>query len=144
MIAAYHRRLTGPDPELRLAAAKAWSVWEASTLSLLPDAGRVQRFSAEAYALAFARIECHYFVNRGFFAADDQLLADAHRLRDIPGTIVHGRYDVVTPVKNAWDLHRAWPQAELRIVADAGHAMSEPGITHELVSATRRHRIGSA
>lgn len=141
MIAAYHRRLTGIDAEQRLIAAKAWSVWEASTLSLLPDAGRVQRFSIDAYALAFARIECHYFVNRGFFDADDQLLADAHRLRDIPGTIVHGRYDVVTPVKNAWDLHGVWPQAELRIVADAGHAMSEQGITHELVSATRRHRI---
>ncbi len=140
MIAAYYRRLTDPDPKVRLPAAKAWSVWEASTLSLLQDAERIRNFSADAYALAFARIECHYFINGGFFDHDDQLLADAVRLRNIPGTIVHGRYDVVTPVKNAWDLKAAWPEAELRIVADAGHAMSEPGIAHELVSATRRHR----
>jgi proline iminopeptidase len=140
MIAAYYRRLTDPDPRVRLAAAKAWSVWEGSTLSLVQDPERIRQFGAEAYALAFARIECHYFFNGGFFAADDQLLADAKQLRDIPGTIVHGRYDVVTPLKNAWDLKRAWPRAELRIVADAGHAMSEPGIAHELVAATRRHR----
>jgi proline iminopeptidase len=142
MIAAYYRRLTDSDPKVRLAAAKAWSVWEASTLSLLQDAERMRTFAADAYALAFARIECHYFINRGFFDRDDQLLADAGRLSGIPGTIVHGRYDVVTPVKNAWDLHRVWPTAHLRIVADAGHAMSEAGIAHELVSATRRHRRG--
>lgn len=144
MIAAYHRRLVHPDPQVRLAAAKAWSVWEGSTLSLLQDAERIRHFGADAYAVAFARIECHYFVNGGFFARDDQLLADAGRLRDIPGVIVHGRYDVVTPVKNAFDLKNAWPMAELRIVADAGHAMSEPGIAHELVSATRRYRRGAA
>lgn len=143
MIAAYHRRLTDPDPLVRLFAAKAWSVWEGSTLSLLQDPERIRQFGADAYAMAFARIECHYFVNGGFFTRDDQLLADAHRLDGIPGTIVHGRYDVVTPVKNAWDLKRAWPSAELRIVADAGHAMSEPGISHELVSATRHHRRGT-
>jgi proline iminopeptidase len=144
MIAAYHRRLVDPDPHVRLAAAKAWSVWEGSTLSLLQDAERIRHFGADAYAIAFARIECHYFVNAGFFDRDDQLLANAGRLRDIPGTIVHGRYDVVTPVKNAFDLKRVWPSAELRIVADAGHAMSEPGIAHELVSATRRYRHGGA
>lgn len=144
MIAAYHRRLVHPDPQVRLAAAKAWSVWEGSTLSLLQDAERIRHFGADAYAVAFARIECHYFVNGGFFSRDDQLLADAGRLRDIPGVIVHGRYDVVTPVKNAFDLKNAWPMAELRIVADAGHAMSEPGIAHELVSATRRYRRGAA
>jgi proline iminopeptidase len=140
MIAAYYRRLTDNDPRVRLAAAKAWSVWEASTLSLLQDVERIRNFGADAYALTFARIECHYFINGGFFNRDDQLLADAGRLQGIPGTIVHGRYDVVTPVKNAWDLKRVWPTAELRIVADAGHAMSEAGIAHELVSATRRHR----
>ncbi|MFN3623564.1 MAG: prolyl aminopeptidase [Hyphomicrobium sp.] len=143
MIAAYHRRLTDPDPLVRVAAAKAWSVWEGSTLSLLQDPERIRQFGADAYAIAFARIECHYFVNGGFFSSDDQLLADAHRLAGIPGIIVHGRYDVVTPMKNAWDLKRAWPSAELRIVADAGHAMSEPGIAHELVSATRRYRRGA-
>jgi proline iminopeptidase len=144
MISAYHKRLTNPDPQVRLNAAKAWSVWEGSTLSLLQDPERMRNFGADAYAIAFARIECHYFVNAGFFASDGQLLTDAARLRDIPGTIIHGRYDVVTPVKNAWDLKAAWPSAELRIVADAGHAMNEPGITHELVSATRRHRSDRA
>ncbi|HMK41008.1 MAG TPA: prolyl aminopeptidase [Methyloceanibacter sp.] len=137
MIAAYHRRLTSPDPEVQIEAARAWSAWEGKTLSLLPDADRVRRFSEDHYALAFARIECHYFVNRGFFAADDQLVADAHRLADIPGVIVHGRYDVVTPVKIAFDLARNWPRAKLRIVPDAGHAMTEPGIVHELVAATK-------
>ena len=88
-------------------------------------------------ALAFARIECHYFVHRGFLDRDDQLLRDANRLANIRGRIVHGRYDVVTPLRSAWDLHKAWPQAELRIVADAGHAMTEPGNIHELISATR-------
>ena len=140
MIAAYHRRLTHPDPQVVLAAAKAWSVWEGSTLSLVPDPERIRHFGADAYAVAFARIECHYFVNAGFFATDGQLLTDAARIADTPGVIIHGRYDVVTPVKNAWDLKAAWPGAELRIVPDAGHAMSEPGIAHELVSATRRFR----
>ena len=144
MIAAYYRRLTDPDPHVRVAAAKAWSVWEGSTLSLLQDPERIRHFGADSYAIAFARIECHYFVNGGFFDTDDQLLADAGRLAGIPGIIVHGRYDVVTPMKNAWDLKNAWPGAELRIVADAGHAMSEPGITHELVAATRRFRRGAA
>jgi proline iminopeptidase len=144
MIAAYHKRLIHADADVRLAAAKAWSVWEGSTLSLLQDAERIRQFGADAYALAFARIECHYFVNAGFFDTDGQLLTNAGRLGDIPGTIVHGRYDVVTPLRNAWDLKQAWPNAELRIVADAGHAMSEPGITHELVSATRRHGRASA
>lgn len=137
MIAAYHRRLTGADVKARLGAARAWSVWEGTTLSLIQDPERVRLFGAEAYALAFARIECHYFVNGGFFERDGQLLADAWRIADIPGVIVHGRYDVVTPARNAYDLKQAWPRAELRIVPDAGHAMTEPGIVHELVSATR-------
>jgi proline iminopeptidase len=138
MISAYHRRLTSPDRAVRLEAARAWSIWEGTTLSLLQDEGRVSAFGAAEYALAFARIECHYFINKGFFDRDDQLLADAHRLRHIPGVIVHGRYDVVTPFRSAWDLHRAWPEADLRIVPDSGHAMTEPGITHELVAAAER------
>jgi proline iminopeptidase len=138
MIAAYYTRLTHPDRAVQVAAARAWSVWEGSTLSLLPDAERVRVFSGEDYALAFARIECHYFVNSGFFERDDQLIADAGKLAGIPGAIVHGRYDVVTPLKSAWELSRAWPDADLRVVADSGHAMTEPGIVHELVSATRR------
>jgi proline iminopeptidase len=138
MIAAYYKRVTDPDPAVRLAAAKAWSIWEGSTLSLLQDLERIKLFGADAYALSFARLECHYFVNRGFFAVDGQLLRDAGRIRSIPGAIVHGRYDVVTPARNAWDLKKVWPAAELRIVPDAGHAMSEPGIIHELISATRK------
>lgn len=142
MMAAYHKRLTHPDPAVQLEAARAWSVWEGTTLSLLPDETRIRRFAADDYAIAFARIECHYFVNGGFFAYDGQLIAEARKLAGIPGVIVHGRYDVVTPLATAWELARAWPDAELRIVPDAGHAMTEPGIVHELVSATRRFGPG--
>jgi proline iminopeptidase len=138
MIAAYHRRLTHPDRAVQLEAARAWSVWEGTTLSLLHDPERVKKFAADDYAIAFARIECHYFVNRGFFARDDQLIADAGKIRHIPCVIVHGRYDVVTPLRSAWDLTRAWPEAELRIVPDSGHAMTEPGIIHEIVEAADR------
>jgi proline iminopeptidase len=138
MMAAYHRRLTDPDRNVQMAAAKAWSIWEGTTISLLQDPDRVQRFGEDDYALAFARIESHYFVNRGFFECDDQLLRDAGKLSAIPGVIIHGRYDVVTPLRSAWDLSRAWPEADLRIVPDAGHAMTEPGITHEIIAATER------
>jgi proline iminopeptidase len=139
MITAYYRRLMSEDRATQIEAAKAWSIWEGSTLSLLQDQERVRLFGAESYALAFARIECHYFMNRGFFERDDQLLHHAPRMRDIPGTIIHGRYDVVTPARNALDLHKVWPRAEFRIVPDAGHAMTEPGIIHEIVAATRRY-----
>ena len=138
MIAAYHRRLTDSDRAVQIAAARAWSVWEGSTLSLLQDPERVKLFGADNYAIAFARIDCHYFMNGGFVTRDDELLLGAERIRHLPCVIVHGRYDVVTPVKNAWDLSRVWPQADLRIVADAGHAMTEPGSVHELITATRR------
>lgn len=140
MIQAYHKRLCHPDPAIHGPAAEAWSVWEGTTLSLIEDPARVRAFANPAYALAFARIECHYFVNKGFLAEDGALLKGAGRLAGIPGVIVHGRYDVVTPVRNAWDLKQAWPAAELRIVADAGHAMTEPGIVHELVRATTLFR----
>lgn len=138
MVRAYYKRLTHPDRNVQLAAARAWSIWEGTTLSLHPDEDRIRHFGSDNYAIAFARIECHYFVNNGFLHRDGQLLEDAPRLSAIPGVIVHGRYDVVTPLRNAWDLKRAWPRAELRIAPDAGHAMTEPGIIHELVSATRR------
>ena len=140
MVRAYYARLTDPDPRVHMPAAAAWSVWEGSTLSLVEDAGRVRAFSNPGYALAFARIECHYFVNKGFFSEDGALLKQAHRIAGIDGVIVHGRYDVVTPVRSAWDLKQAWPAAELRIVSDAGHAMTEPGIIHELVRATAEFR----
>jgi proline iminopeptidase len=140
MIAAYYRRLTGNDPVERLHCAKAWSQWEGATISLLPDPARVARFGADQFALTFASIECHYFVHGGFLERDGQLIEDADRLKDIPGVVVHGRYDVCTPVANAWDLKRAWPEVELIIVDDAGHTMTEPGTIHELVSATDRFR----
>jgi proline iminopeptidase len=144
MIAAYYRRLTSSDAQVQLAAAKAWSVWEGTTLSLLRDPDRVRAMATDAYALAFARIECHYFMSGGFLGRDGALLDGIASIREIPAVIVHGRYDVVTPLKSAWDLKRAWPEAELRIVPDAGHAMTEPGIVHELISATRRFSPGLA
>lgn len=137
MLNAYYKRLTGDDRKKQLEAARAWSVWEGSTLSLLEDPSRIGQFAQEDFALAFARIECHYFVNNGFFEQDGQLIANAGRLKDIPGVIVHGRYDVVTPLKSAWDLARNWPGSKLKIVPDSGHAMTESGIIHELVAATR-------
>ena len=139
IIRAYYKRLTHPDRSVQIAAARAWSVYEGSTLALLQDPQRLKLFAADSYAIAFARIECHYFVNHGFFERDGQLLDEVDRIRHLPATIVHGRYDMVTPAKNAWDLKRAWPEADLRIVPDAGHAMTEPGIVHQLVAATRRY-----
>ncbi|ODS00071.1 proline iminopeptidase [Methyloceanibacter methanicus] len=139
LIGAYYKRLTSPDEDVRLAAARAWTAWEGRTLSLLPDHDRERHLTADYYALALARIECHYVVHGGFFEDDGQLLCNADRLSAIPGTIVHGRYDVVTPMKNAFDLANAWPAAELRVVPDAGHAMTEPGIVHALIAATRTY-----
>jgi proline iminopeptidase len=125
---------------VRLAAAKAWSLWEGSTISLLPNPERSARFVGDDFALAFARIENHYFHNRGFFESDGWLLKNAHKLRAIPGVIVQGRYDMATPPLSAWDLHKAWPEAAFHMVADAGHAYSEPGILHHLIEATDRFR----
>jgi len=136
LLAAYHRRLTSPDEAVRLEAARAWSIWEGSTSRLFTDPSTVARFGADRFALAFARIECHYFVNRGFFRADDQLLADVPKVAHLPCTIVHGRYDVVCPVQNAWELHQAWPGSRLVITPDAGHAAFEPSNTEALVAAT--------
>lgn len=138
LLSAYHRRLTGDDTQEALRAARAWSVWEGSTSCLLPDRDLVARMGGDMFALAFARIECHYFVNRGFFERDTQLLDDAARIRHIPTVIVQGRYDVVCPAESAWALSRALPQAELVIVPDAGHSAMEAGILSELVCATDR------
>ncbi len=139
LIAAYYKRLTGDNAEERARCARAWSVWEGGTVSLAPSRERIQSFSSDSFANAFARIECHYFVNGGFFEVDDQLLRDIDRIRHIPATIVQGRYDVVTPMKSAWDLHRAWPEAAFRLIGDAGHAASEPGIVDALVRATEAY-----
>ncbi|WP_420467766.1 prolyl aminopeptidase [Panacagrimonas sp.] len=136
LLAAYHRRLTGPDAAIRLQAARAWSIWEGSTSKLRPAPDLLLRFGEARFAEAFARIECHYFVNRGFFESDGWLIENVHRIRHIPAVIVHGRYDVVCPLKSAWELHRAWPEAEFSVVADAGHAASEAGILQRLMAAT--------
>ncbi len=140
MIAAYYRRLTSSDARVRLEAARAWSMWEGATISLLPDESRVARFGADRFAEAFARIECHYFINGGFLESDGWLLDNVDRIRDIPAVIVQGRYDIATPVSSAWELHRAWPEAAFHIVPDAGHAFSEPGTLHQLIEATDRFR----
>jgi proline iminopeptidase len=138
LISAYHRRLTHDDPAVRLAAARCWAVWEASTSFLRQDPAFIDAHRAEDFALAFSRIESHYFVNGGFFEVEDQLLRDAHRIADIPGVIVHGRYDVVCPVQSAIDLQRAWPKGQLQIVPDAGHSAFEPGNAKALLAATAR------
>jgi len=135
LIAAYHRRLTHPDPAVQVEAARAWSLWEGETITLLPHEGYSAQFGDARYALAFARIENHYFVNNGFLT-EGQLLRDASKLAAIPGVIVQGRYDVATPAATAWDLHKAWPGSRLVIVPDAGHAGTEPGIQHYLLEAT--------
>lgn len=137
MISAYHRRLIGSDLRTQSQAAEAWSTWEGTTLALVPDLARIRSFATPTYALAFARIECHYFVNRGFFAEDGEILTRAGSFAGIPGIIVHGQYDVVTPVRSAFDLHAAWPSAELRIPPRSGHAMIEMDTVGELVRATR-------
>ena len=138
LLAAYHKRLTNPDLDIALPAAKAWSIWEGSTSCLFPDPELIRKMGGDLFALAFARIECHYFVNRGFFDREDQLLDGASRLAKIPGVIVQGRYDVVCPAKSAWDLSKRWPEAELVVVPDAGHSAMEPGILDALLRATDR------
>jgi proline iminopeptidase len=140
-LSAYHKRLTSPDREVQLAAARAWSTWEGATSKLFPDEAVTQRFGADDFALAFARIECHYFQNKGFFEEDGQLLRDIGRIRHIPAVIVQGRYDMCCPMQSAWDLHRAWPEAEFFVIPDAGHAASEPGISRALVAATDRFAL---
>jgi proline iminopeptidase len=139
LISAYHRRLTSEDAATRLTAARAWSIWEGATSFLHQDPNFMDSHGDEEFALAFARIESHYFVHGGFFECEDQLLRDVARIRAIPATIVHGRYDVVCPLENAWALHRAWPEADLQIIQDAGHSAFEPGHVDALVRATDRY-----
>jgi proline iminopeptidase len=138
MMHAYYQRLTSTDAATVNRAARAWSIWEGATSFLRMNPQYVAKFEEDAYAAAFARIECHYFVNAGFFRSDNQLIEEVGRIRHIPSVIVQGRYDVVCPMKSAWDLHRAWPEADLRITPDAGHSAFEPGNLRELVNATDR------
>ena len=136
LMSAYYRRLTSEDPAVRSAAAKAWSIWEGSTSKLYPDPDLIAHFGGDSFADAFARIECHYFVNGAFLKTETQLLDDVTKVAQLPGTIVQGRYDVVCPAASAWALHKRWPKSKLVIVKDAGHSMKEPGIRSELVQAT--------
>lgn len=135
MVLAYHRRLTSEDRATRVAAARAWSLWEGETITLLPEPSTSDPFGEDDYAHAFARIENHFFVNAGWLE-EGQLLRDAHRLAGIPGLIVHGRYDMPCPARQAWALHKAWPDAEFHLIEGAGHAYSEPGILDRLIRAT--------
>lgn len=140
MMAAYHRRLTSDDDKVRLDAARAWSIWEGSTSKLFFDPESIEKFADPEFAQAFARIECHYFVNNAFFKTDNYLIENVGKIRHLPGVIVQGRYDVVCPVMSAWELHLAWPEADLRITPDAGHSIMEPGNLSALVEATDRFR----
>ncbi len=139
-LSAYHRRLTGDDEAAKLEAARAWSVWEGSTSKLFPDQGLIDHFDDAEFAIAFARIECHYFMNNAFFDTDNYLIENVDKIRHIPAVIVQGRYDVVCPMMSAWELHRAWPEAELQVIPDAGHSATEPGTISALVDATDRFR----
>ena len=140
MIGAYYRRLTSEDESVRFEAARAWSLWEASALKLIPDQKLIDEFTEPDTATAIARIECHYFMNDCFFETDNYLIENIDRIHHIPSVIVHGRYDIVCAFRNAWDLHRAWPEAALEIIPDAGHSVHEPGITDALVRATDSFR----
>ena len=136
LVAAYYKRLTSNDDSVRIEAAKAWSIWEASTSKLIQSEESIHAFEDEKVAEAFARIECHYFTNRGFFDTDEWLLENVDKIRHIPTVIVQGRYDVVCPMVSAWELHRAFPEADFEIVQDAGHSMTEKGIAAKLVEYT--------
>lgn len=138
LLAAYHRRLTTGTRQEQVAAARAWSVFEGETITLLPDPGLSAHHGEDDFALAFARIETHYFVH-GAWLEPGQLLRDAHKLHGIPGTIVHGRYDMPCPARYAWELHQAWPEADFHLVEGAGHAFSEPRILDQLLRATDRY-----
>lgn len=135
LMGAYRRRLVSDDRALQLEAAKAWSLWEGETITLLPDPGLTEQHGGDDFAIAFARIENHFFVHGGWFE-EGQLLRDAHKLTGIPGVIVHGRYDMPCPAHYAWQLHKAWPDAEFHLIEGAGHAFSEPGILDRLIRAT--------
>jgi len=140
LIRAYYRRLTSDDASVRLEAARMWSLWEASALKLIPDQKLIDDFTEPETAIAVARIECHYFINNCFFEKDNYLIENVDRIRHIPSVIVHGRYDIVCPFMSAWELHRAWPEAKLEIIPDAGHSVTEPGICDALVRATDSFR----
>ncbi|MBS3904179.1 MAG: prolyl aminopeptidase [Simkania sp.] len=140
MLTAYYIRLTSSDPKLRRDAAIAWSAWEGATLKLRFDQETFSSFTLPHHADAIARIECHYFINKSFFPTDNWIVDNIEKIRNIPGMIIHGRYDVICPLNNAWQLHHAWPESKLDIIPDAGHSASEPGIANALIQATNSFR----
>ena len=138
-VQSYYQRLTSEDRKVLLEAARAWSIWESALSYIKFNKNYIKRAGDADFAAAFARIECHYFINGGFLERESQLLDDVPKIRHIPATIVQGRFDVVCPMRSAWDLHKAWPEADLRVVPDAGHSAFEAGISRELVRATDRY-----
>lgn len=141
LLTAYNRRLMDESiPDMQIAAARHWTDWEMRTSYLVPNESRIKQGEDDKFALAFARIENHYFVNKGFFSSDNYLLENIPKIRHIPCIIIQGRYDVVCPFRSAWDLHKAWPESELQVIADAGHSANEIGITSELVLATDKFK----
>lgn len=138
MMAAYQKRLLSDDKAVRLEAAKRWSVWEGSTCHLFPDLKHIEDTADPEFALAFARIENHYFMNKGFFESENQLLDHIDVIRHIPTVIIQGRYDVVCPMETAFELHQAFPEADFQVVPDAGHSAFEPAITDALIKTTDR------
>lgn len=139
-VTAYYQRLTDTNPDVRLQAAKIWSQWEAATSRLFVSPASIEEFEDPTFALQFARIECHYFTNNSFFKTNNFLIENVSKIRHIPTSIVQGRYDVVCPARSAWELHKAWPETELFIIADAGHAASEPGIKSKLIEMTNKFK----
>lgn len=137
IIAAYNRRLTSADPEVRMAAVRGWAEWELAVLKLIPDTARISEAIANPELSApITTLECHYFLNKCFFPSPNYLLDNMEKLQKIPGIIVHGRYDLICPYKTSWELHRSWPGSKLVTVPDAGHASDEPGILNALIEAT--------
>ena len=139
LLKAYYEILTGDDHSKKIEAAKAWSTWEGSTVRLLLDENFIGDFSDEKFAEAFARIECHYFMNNCWFDSDNYLIKNIDKIRNIPAVIVHGRYDIICPVVQAWDLHKAWPEADFHIIPDAGHSIYEEGIKNKLIEYTDKY-----
>lgn len=140
LVSAYHKRLTHENSTIRVQAAKSWSKWEAATSRLIVDIDAIQEFDEDDFALSFARIECHYFINNAFFPTNNYILENISKIRHIPAVIIQGRYDVVCPVRSAWDLHKAWPEAKLHIIAESGHAAAEPGTRAKLMEATEEFK----
>ncbi len=136
LLHAYYRRLMSKDRAIRQKAASTWAAWEGAALKLIFDPTLFEQFVEDSHADAVARIECHYFVNQCFFKTDNWLIENVRKIRHIPAVIVHGRYDIICPMETAWDLHKAWPEAEFQVIKDAGHAASEPGIVDALIRAT--------